>query len=295
MNCLSRCVFNIWTRRYIKLTFFILTVFNNCRNVKLIVTTKGKLSCIDNLGIIFITKWLSEAIFKVGCNHTVFNLDIEHCCNIFTSFTIVCFDIWLLNIKFLLIVVISDTNGLNIILVVCVKFSCIKPYLVNQFIATFHSLSIQVFFLVVVCLVYVWVRISIRILVCQLFIIINEFITSNVKFLLVYNIFLWLELRFFWWNHLVVELFVVSICSISTCWSMINDSLKNFTILSYLYCHRCFHSIVRNTRFIVIDFFYSISKCLTKISLAEQELFKLDVAIFIIWYSLKNFSILIFQ
>ena len=48
VNNLSSCIFNIYTTRN--------SVFNSGWDIKFIVTTKGKLSCVDNLSVCSITK-----------------------------------------------------------------------------------------------------------------------------------------------------------------------------------------------------------------------------------------------
>ena len=61
-------------------------------------------------------------------------------------------------------------------------------------------------------IIRVWIRVCFTIFICQLRIVINELITSDIVFLFRNNVFLWLELRFFWRSNCIVELFISSIC-----------------------------------------------------------------------------------
>ena len=95
-------------------------------------------------------------------------------------------------------VVICDSYCLDVVFVSCIKFSCIQPYLVVKFLTTFNCLGIQVFQFVVVSCIDIWIGVCFTIFICQFRIIINEFSTSDIEFRFRNNVFLWLELRFFW-------------------------------------------------------------------------------------------------
>ena len=164
MYDLSRSVFNVHT--------IFNSIFHCSWDIKLVVTSEFEFSCVDHLCVFRIAKWLSEAIFKCCSNNTVVHSDIEFSCYIRTSLTIISFDCWTININFSLIVVIWDSYWLDMVFVVCVKFSCIQPYLVNKFLTWFNWFSVDIRCFVIRCIVRIWVRIGICVLVCQLFIII---------------------------------------------------------------------------------------------------------------------------
>ena len=247
------------------------------------------------MSIFSIAKWLSEAIFKVSNNLTTFDWNIEFICNIFTSYWVVCLNVWSIHSQLSFIVVIWYTNCLDVIFVSSIKLSSVKPYLVVNLFTTFNWLSIQVFQFVVWCIISVRVSICICNLVSQFFIIINELSTCNIEFRFRNNIFFRIELRCFWWANFVVELFVVSARSVTASCRVVSNSLKNFTFFSNFNSYFSYHSIVRYSSIFTWYFFHSVSECLTKICFAEQEFFKLDVTIFIVGYCLKNLVVLIFQ
>ena len=164
VNDLSRSIFDVYSAFNVS--------FHCSWDIKLVVTSEFEFSCVDDLCVFRIAKWLSKAIFKGCSNHTVVHSNIEFSCYIRTSLTIISFDFWTININFSLIVVIWDSYWLDMVFVVCVKFSCIQPYLVNKFLTWFNWFSIDIRFFVIRCIVRIWVRIGICDLVCQLFIII---------------------------------------------------------------------------------------------------------------------------
>ena len=135
VNCLVGCIFNIYTVVRIN-------IFNNSWNIKFIVTTKLKFSCIDDWSSICCANSFSQACFRCTVENTVFNLDIELVSNICTSDTIVNLDISSVDVKFIFFVVISDTNSLKIAF--CCEVTSIKPYLIVDLLTTFEGLTIQV-------------------------------------------------------------------------------------------------------------------------------------------------------
>ena len=147
---------------------------------------------------------------------------------------------------------------MDVVLVGCVKFSCIQPYLVNQLVATFHSLGVQVLFFVVRCIVRIWVRIGICVLVCQFFVIINELVACDIEFLFRKNVFLWLELRFFRRSYTIVELFISCICYVR------NDCF-GCSIVRYHNFNSRNHCVVFDCYVCSSYFLYSIVISLTKI------------------------------
>ena len=240
---LSRSVFDVYTTCNIS--------FHCCWDVELVVTSKGEFSCIDNLSVFCVAKWLSEASFKGCSDHTVVNCDIKFVCDFCTCYWIVGFDLSSIKIQFSFIVVIWDSYWLDVVLVSCIEFSCIQPYLVNQFLTTFNSLSIQVFCFVVWGIVRIWVRIGICVLVCQLFIIINELVTCDIVFLFRNNVFLWLELRFFWWCYTVVKFFIRRFCHVC-------DQCFSCTIMRNSNGYNSSHFIVSDSRVCTLNLCYSV-------------------------------------
>ena len=279
VDYLSRSIFNIHTTRYIS--------FHCCWDVELVVTSKCEFSCVDHLCVFCVAKWLSEAIFKGCSDHTVVHSDIEFICYFCACYWIVSFDLSRIKFQLSFIVVIWDSYWLDVVLVRCVEFSCIQPYLVNQLVATFNSLGIQVLFFVVWCIVRIWVRICICVLVCQLFIIINELVTSDIEFLFRNNIFLWLELRFFWRSYTVVKFFIRNVAY---------SCHKNFssTIVFNCDCYIRFHCVVCNGCVWAFNFFYSVVVN-TFVTLLEFKSFELNVTRCIVAYSFKSLTFWIFK
>ena len=106
-------------------------------------------------------------------------------------------------------------------------------------------------FFVVRCIVRIWVRIGVCDLVCQFFVIINELVACDIEFLFRNNVFLWLELRFFWWSYTVVKLFISDFA---------NSCDKNFScsiVLTVTVIIR-FHCVVCNGCVRSFNFFYSV-------------------------------------
>ena len=224
--------------------------------------------------IVCVSKWLSEASFKSCGHNTIFNLDVEFVCYIVTSYWIVSLDSWSVYINLSFIEVIRNTYWLDVILVVSVELSCIKPYLVDQFSATFNSLSIQVFCFVVVSLICVWIFIGISVLVCQLRIIIKKLVISNWELSCIQYILLWLELRLFWWSHSVVKLCIWSVCHcLHKCF--------RFSIVFNFYCDFSLHGIVSDCSVRSFNFFYSVLMS-SNLSLSEFKFSEFHLTIFIV-------------
>ena len=207
VNDLCCLVFNICTSYDI--------VFHCCWDIELVVTSEFEFSCIDHLCVFSVAKWLREAIFQVSCQNTIVIRDIEFRRNVCTSNGIVNFDVWRINSQFILVVVICDSYCLDIVFVVCVKFSCIQPYLVVKFLTTFNCLSIQVFIFVVGSCIDIWICVCFTIFICQFRIVINELRTCNIEFRFRNNVFLWLELRLFWRANCVIKFFIGNISDLS--------------------------------------------------------------------------------
>ena len=85
VDYLSRSIFDVYTTRYIS--------FHCCWDVELVVTSKCEFSCVDDLCVFCIAKWLSEAIFKGCSDHTVVDSDIEFICYFCTCYRVVSFDV----------------------------------------------------------------------------------------------------------------------------------------------------------------------------------------------------------
>ena len=259
VDYLSRSIFDIYSARNIS--------FHCCWDVELVVTSEGEFSCVDHLSVFCIAKWLSKAIFKSCSNHTVVNSDIEFSCNIITCYWIVSFDLSSVKIQLSFIVVIWDSYWLDVVLVSCVKLSSIQPYLVNQFSATFNCLSIQVFHIIIDGIVRIWVHIGIRVLICQLFVIIKKLVACDIVFLFRNNVFLWLELRFFRWSYSIIELFIWSVSN--SCYNCLSS-----TIMGYLHCNCCNHIVVSYCCISTCNFWNSISVGLAKIIFTKLKFLK---------------------
>ena len=261
------CIFDVYS------TFNV--CFNSGWDIEFIVATKGEFSCVDDLCIVCVSKWLSEAGFKSCGHNTIFNLNVELVSHIRTSYWIVSLDSWSVYINLSFIEVIRNTYWLDVILVVSVEFSCIKPYLVNQFRTRFHSLSIQVLSFVVWNSIYIWICICFTIFISQLRIIIKKLVACDIEFLFWNNVFLWLELRLFWWSHSVIELFIWSVSN--SCYNCLSS-----TIMGYLHCNCCNHIVVSYCCISTCNLWNSISVGLAKIIFTKLKCLKGNLTIFII-------------
>ena len=141
---------------------------------------------------------------------------------------------------------------MDIVFVVCVKFSCIQPYLVVKFLTTFNWFRIQVFIFVVGSCIDIWVCICFTIFICQFRIVINELRTCNIEFRFRNNVFLWLELRFCWWSDTVVELFISRFCHVC-------DQGLRCTIMRNSNSYHCSHWVVSNSCVCTFHLCYSVS------------------------------------
>ena len=289
---MSRSIFDVYSTCNVS--------FNSCWDVELVVTSEGEFSCVNNLSIFCITQWLREASFKGCSHHTIFNLDVEFVCYIVTSCWVICFNCWSIYINFRFIEVISDSYRLNVFFVSCWEFSCIQPYLIVEFISAVNSLRIQVLSFVVWCIVSVWVRFSICVLVCQLFIIINELVASDIEFRFRNNVFLWLELRCCWRSYGIVELFV-------SWFSYVSNQCFSCTVMRYCYSYFCLHCIVSDSSVCTFNLCYSvlISTFLTLLVFKSSDSFtsfvcvihwsKLDLTILIVSCSRNHNVVAVFQ
>ena len=147
------------------------------------------------------------------------------------------------------------------------ELSCIQPYLVVYFITLLKCLRIDILSFVVIILIGIWIFISIRYLVCQLFIIVNKFITCNIEFRFIQDILLWVEFWSFWWSHLVVELFISDIAY---------SSYKNFScsIVFNCDCYIRFHRIISDSSVSTFHFFNCeiVNSCLFFLEFKFREL-----------------------
>ena len=147
---------------------------------------------------------------------------------------------------------------MDIVLVVCIKLSCIQPYLVVKFRARFNSLGIQIFGFVVSGIISIRICICITIFIRHFRIVINKLRTCDIEFRFINNVFLWLELRFCWRCYGIVKFFISSICySCHDCFRC--------TIVRYYNFHSCNHWVVSNGAIRTTNFFYSVVISLTKI------------------------------
>ena len=147
---------------------------------------------------------------------------------------------------------------MDVIFVVCVKLSCIQPYLVVKFRSTFNCLSIQVFSFVVSSCIDIWIGVCFTIFICQFRIVINELRTCDIEFRFRNNVFLWLELRFCWWCYGIVKFFIGSICN--SCY----DCFRSTVVRNHNF-HSRNHWVVSNGTISTTNFFYSVVISLTKI------------------------------
>ena len=164
------------------------------------------------------------------------------------------------------------------------EFSCIQPYLVNQLVATFNSLRIDVFCFVVVCFINIWISICFTIFISQLSIIIKKFVISDRVFLCIQYILLWLELRFSWRCYGIVKFFISSVCYVS------NDCFS-CTIMRYHNFHSRNHWVVRNSAISTTNFFYSVIVCLTKIITSELKSLEVNLTRLIVLHCFDNIAI----
>ena len=164
------------------------------------------------------------------------------------------------------------------------EFSCIQPYLVNQLVATFNSLRIDVFCFVVVCFINIWISICFTIFISQLSIIIKKFVISDRVFLCIQYILLWLELRFSWRCYGIVKFFISSVCYVSNqCFSC--------TIMRYHNFHSRNHWVVRNGAISTTNFFYSVVVSLTKIIFTKLKLSEVNLTRCIVLHSFDNIAV----
>ena len=167
------------------------------------------------------------------------------------------------------------------------EFSCIQPYLVNNLITSVECLSIDILRFIIINFVRIWIFVGISYFISQLFIIIQKFSSSNVKFLFVKNIFFWVKLRNLWRSHSVIELFICSICHcLHKCFS--------FSIAFNYYCYFSLHRVVCDCRIRSFDFFNCVlvSAFLTFLVL---NCFELNVSVFIVLNSFDRCSIFCLQ
>ena len=255
-------------------TVIVFNIFNSCWDIKFIVTSKGKLSRINNWSRISCTNRFSQTWFRSCVDDTVFDWNFEFISNI--CFTIINLDCWLINIKFSFIIVICDSYWLNIAF--SCKFTSIKPYLVVEFLTTSKCMVIQVF--------------SFNLTVRR--IIIEKFCTLKIKFFFRNNILLWFEV----WCYVIVKYCIIRSKGISTfssirdnCWQLITRRRLN-----NLNSHVNLHIIISNTWFVTFLFFNNIVKCLTNISFWIVDCLEGNFTICIILSLLKNLiSFFIFQ
>ena len=114
-----------------------------------------------------------------------------------------------------------------------------------------ECLSIDILRFIIINFIRIWIFVGISYFISQLFIIIQKFSSSNVKFLFVKNVFLWVKLRSFWRSHSVIELFVWSVSHcLHKCFS--------FSIVFNFYCDFSLHCIVSNCSVCSSYFFYSV-------------------------------------
>ena len=277
VNDLSRSVFNIRT------TFN--SIFHCCWDVELVVTSKRKLSGVDHWSIFCVSKWLSQVRFRSCRDHTVFNLDIKFSSHIFACYRVVSFDVCNIDVKLVFFVVISNTNRLDVVRFS--ELSCIQPYLVNNLIATFHCLSIDVSCFIIVSLISVRICVCFRNLVCQFFIIIKKWFTSKVEFLSVQDVFLWVELWSFWRSHLVVKFFIRNVANF-------RDQNFSFSVVWNCDCYIRFHCVVCNGCVCSFNFFYCVvvNAFLTFLEFKFREL---NVTWGIVLNSFKSLTFWIFK
>ena len=119
------------------------------------------------------------------------------------------------------------------------EFSCIQPYLVNNLITFMECLSIDILRFIIINFVHIWIFVGINYFISQLFIIIKEFITSDIKFLFIKNIFLWIELRSFWRSYTVVKFFIRNV-------AYSRDQNFSCSIVFHCDCYIRFHCVVCN-------------------------------------------------
>ena len=131
------------------------------------------------------------------------------------------------------------------------EFSCIQPYLVNNLITFMECLSIDILLFIIINFVHIWIIVGICYFISQLFIIIKKFISSDIKFLFIKNIFLWIELRSFWWSYTVVKFFIRNV-------AYSRDKNFSCSIVFNCNCYIRFHGVVCNGCVCSSYFFYSV-------------------------------------
>ena len=77
-----------------------------------------------------------------------------------------------------------------------------------------ECLSIDILCFIVINFIRIWIFVGISYFISQLFIIIQKFSSSNIKFLFIKDVFFWVKLRSFWWSHTVVKFFIRRFCHV---------------------------------------------------------------------------------
>ena len=150
-----------------------------------------------------------------------------------------------------------------------------------------ECLSIDILRFIIINFVRIWIFVGISYFISQLFIIIQKFSSSNVKFLFVKNIFFWVKLRSFRWSHSVIELCIWSVSQcLHKCFSC--------TIVFNFYCDFSLHRVVNDCRIRSFNFFNCVlvSAFLTFLVLNG---FELNVSVFVVLNSFDWCSIFCLQ
>ena len=150
-----------------------------------------------------------------------------------------------------------------------------------------ECLSIDILLFIIINFVHIWIFVGISYFISQLFIIIQKFSSSNIKFLFVENVFLWVKLRSFWRSYDVVELFVCSVCHcLHKCFS--------FSIVFHYNCYFRLHRVICNSRISSLNFFNCVlvSAFLTFLVL---NCFELNISVLVVLNSFDFFAFGIFQ
>ena len=137
-----------------------------------------------------------------------------------------------------------------------------------------ECLSIDILLFIIINFVHVWIFVGISYFISQLFIIIQKFSSSNIKFLFVENVFLWVKFRSFWRCHSVVKLCI---------WSVSHFLNKDFscTIVFNFNCDLSFHGIVSDCSVRTFNFFYSVLMS-SNLGFSEFELSEFHLTIFVV-------------
>ena len=137
-----------------------------------------------------------------------------------------------------------------------------------------ECLSIDILCFVVINFIRIWIFVGISYFISQLFIIIQKFSSSNVKFLFVKNIFFWVKLRSFRRSHSVIELFIWSVCHcLHKCFSC--------TIVFNFYCDFSLHRVVSDCRIRSFNFFYSVLMS-SNLSFSEFKFSEFHLTVFVV-------------